>query len=108
MQSQMIRKKLTWQFHKDTHIKVILKCHFSLFSHMCVPQVRQSAKNLPETKMFGISSHNRGALKGLEGCRAAAAPKAEILKPDFVHTMISNVLRDFPFCRNQPLKSADD
>jgi hypothetical protein len=27
---------------------------------------------------------------------------------DFVDTMTSNVLRDFPFNRNQPLKPADD
>jgi hypothetical protein len=27
---------------------------------------------------------------------------------DFVYIMISKVLRDFPFSRNQPLKSADD
>jgi hypothetical protein len=29
-------------------------------------------------------------------------------KTDFVDIMISEVLRDLPFCRNQPLKSADD
>jgi hypothetical protein len=27
---------------------------------------------------------------------------------DFLYTTISNVLCDFPFSRNQPLKSADD
>jgi hypothetical protein len=29
-------------------------------------------------------------------------------KTDFVDIMISKVLRDFPFSRNQPLKLADD
>jgi hypothetical protein len=36
-------------------------------------------------------------------------PKPEIKKnTDIVDIIISKVLRDFPFSRNQPLKSADD
>jgi hypothetical protein len=42
------------------------------------------------------------------GCRAAAPPKPKFKNTDFVDIMISKVLRDFPFRRNQPLKSADD
>ena len=34
--------------------------------------------------------------------------KIEIKKKSCVDTIISNVLRDLPFNRNQPLKSADD
>jgi hypothetical protein len=51
---------------------------------------------------------NRGAPNG--GCRAAAPtpPKPKFKKRDFVDIVISSVLRDFPFSRNQPLKSADD
>jgi hypothetical protein len=44
--------------------------------------------------------------------RAAAPPpklpKTEIQKTQFLDIMISEVLRGLPFCRNQPLKSADD
>jgi hypothetical protein len=39
---------------------------------------------------------------------AAAAPKTEIKKNDFIDIMISKVLRDLPFSRNQALKSPDD
>jgi hypothetical protein len=46
------------------------------------------------------------------GCRAAAPPqnhlKTKLKNTGFVDIMISKVLRDFPFSRNQPLKSADD
>jgi hypothetical protein len=47
------------------------------------------------------------------GCRAAASapnPTKPKLKKniDFVDIAISNVLRDLPFSRNQPLKSVDD
>jgi hypothetical protein len=54
---------------------------------------------------FQSRAHRRG------GCRAAAptkSPKPEFKKKDFVDIMISKVLRDFPFSRNQPLKSAGD
>jgi hypothetical protein len=34
-------------------------------------------------------------------------PKPEFKNTDFVDIMISKVLRDLPFSRNQPLKSAD-
>jgi hypothetical protein len=49
---------------------------------------------------------------GRRGGRAAAAPtpppKPKLKKKtDFVDT-VSKVLRGLPFCRNQPLKSADD
>jgi hypothetical protein len=58
---------------------------------------------------------SRGALKagrtaGLQPPKPVPPPpKAEIKKnTDFVYIMISKVLRDLPFSRNQPLKSADD
>jgi hypothetical protein len=35
-------------------------------------------------------------------------PKTEISKTHFVDIIPSKALRDFPFSRNQPLKSADD
>jgi hypothetical protein len=46
----------------------------------------------------------------LPGCSPAPPPQkpeTEIKETGFVD-MISKVLRDFPFSRNQPLKSADD
>jgi hypothetical protein len=46
------------------------------------------------------------------GCRAAAPPKRpqnrNLKKKDLVDIILTKVLRDFPFSRNQPLKSADD
>jgi hypothetical protein len=44
------------------------------------------------------------------GCRAAApqTPQKLNFKIDFIDIMVSEVLRDLPFSRNQPLKSADD
>jgi hypothetical protein len=45
------------------------------------------------------------------GCQAAAPPnpqKRNLKDTDFVDIMISKVLLDFLFSRNQPLKSADD
>jgi hypothetical protein len=47
--------------------------------------------------------------KGLPSC-SPPPPQMEIKtkNTDFVDTIISNVLRDLPFSRNQPLKSADD
>jgi hypothetical protein len=57
------------------------------------------------------SNLDKGAPKGVGGCRAAAPQKPQnwnLKYTDFVDTMISRVLRDFPFSRNQPLKSADD
>jgi hypothetical protein len=50
-------------------------------------------------------AHPRGA------CRAAApqTPQNRNLEnTDLVDTVISKVLRDLPFSRNQPLKSADE
>jgi hypothetical protein len=35
-------------------------------------------------------------------------PQKQIKNTDFVDITISQVLRDFPFSQNQPLKSADD
>jgi hypothetical protein len=50
--------------------------------------------------------HPRG---GAAALKPPKMPKTEIKKKtDFVDIMISKVLRDFPFGRNQPLKSADD
>ena len=41
--------------------------------------------------------------------RGAAAPQnRNLTKTDFVDTMISKVLRDFPFSLSQRVKSADD
>jgi hypothetical protein len=54
---------------------------------------------------------DRGAPKGGGGYQAAAFPNTPKLKfknTDFVHTMISRVLRDLPSSQNQPIKSADD
>jgi hypothetical protein len=42
----------------------------------------------------------------LPGC-TPQTPKTEIQKIHFVDIMILKVLRNFPFSRNQPLKSAD-
>jgi hypothetical protein len=53
---------------------------------------------------------DRGIPKGggLPGCRPppTKGPRTEI-KKNLVDIVISNVLRDFTFSRNQPLKSAD-
>jgi hypothetical protein len=50
-------------------------------------------------------AHPRGAAK----LQPPQAPQNRNLNnTDFVDIMISEVLRDFPFSRNQPLKSADD
>jgi hypothetical protein len=54
---------------------------------------------------------SKGAPK--RGCRAAAPPPPNKpakpkLKKKFVDIMISDVLCDFPFSQDQPLKSADD
>jgi hypothetical protein len=49
-------------------------------------------------------------LLGAHGCviQAPPPPPTEILKnTDFAAIMISKVLRDLPFSRNQPLMSAD-
>jgi hypothetical protein len=53
----------------------------------------------------------KGAARGGGGCQPAdpQTPKTEIQKDaGFVDIMISDLFRDFPFSRNQPLKSADD
>jgi hypothetical protein len=44
-------------------------------------------------------------------CRAAAPlnpSRRNLENADFLDTVVSKVLRDLPFRRNQPLKSADD
>ena len=56
---------------------------------------------------------DRGTSKGGGGgCRAESSPHTpqnrNLKNTDFVDIVISHVLRDFPFSRNQPLKSADD
>jgi hypothetical protein len=53
-------------------------------------------------------AHYEGTPKGAVGLQASHTQKLKIKKPDFVDIMILNVLRDFPFNRNQPLKLADD
>jgi hypothetical protein len=45
---------------------------------------------------------------GAGGLQPPKPPKTEIKNTDFVGIMISKVLRDFAFSRNQPLKLADD
>jgi hypothetical protein len=48
-------------------------------------------------------------MKGLPGCSPLTHhPKPKFKKSNFVDIKIATVLRDFPFSRNQPLKSADD
>jgi hypothetical protein len=43
------------------------------------------------------------------GCRTAAPSKSKFKKKtEFVDTIVSEVLPDLSFSRNQPLKSADD
>jgi hypothetical protein len=45
---------------------------------------------------------------GLAGCSPPqTTQKLKIKKTDLVDIMVSKVLCDFPFSRNQPLKSAD-
>jgi hypothetical protein len=57
---------------------------------------------------------DQGCIQGGGGCRAAASPPPQIpqnrnLKnTGFVPIVISEILLDLPFSRNQPLKSADD
>jgi hypothetical protein len=53
---------------------------------------------------------SRGApKKGLPGCSPTQTPQIQNLKnKDFVDIMMSKVLRDLPFSRIQPLKSADE
>jgi hypothetical protein len=52
----------------------------------------------------------QGRTQGGGGCRAAGPPSPQNRnkKKDFIDTMVSKVLRDLLFSRNQPLKSADD
>jgi hypothetical protein len=51
-------------------------------------------------------AHPRGEAAGMQ---PPQTPQNRHLKnTDFVDVMISNVLCDFPFSRNRPLKSADD
>jgi hypothetical protein len=50
---------------------------------------------------------SRAPKRGLPACRPPQ-PQWKLKKTDFVDTMISDVLLDLPFSRNQPKKSADD
>jgi hypothetical protein len=50
----------------------------------------------------------RARLRGSAGLQPSQTPQNRDLKTDFVDTMISEVLRELPFSRNQPLKSAGD
>jgi hypothetical protein len=45
---------------------------------------------------------------GLPGCNPPKPQNRNLKNIDFVDIMISKVSRDFPICRNQPLKSADN
>jgi hypothetical protein len=51
--------------------------------------------------------HKGRTQEGGRGYRAAAAPNQNLKKNHFVDIMILKVLRDLPFSRNQPLKSAE-
>jgi hypothetical protein len=60
------------------------------------------------TNKSDTRAHTRGG-----GCRAAGPPpqipeNLNLKNTDFVDVVISKVLRDLPFRRRQPLKSADD
>jgi hypothetical protein len=56
----------------------------------------------------GLGAHPKGG-GGLPVCIPHQTPENRNLKnTDFVDIMVSNVLRNLPFSRNQPLKSADD
>jgi hypothetical protein len=70
--------------------------------------VCRNSEKFPE---FHLTVHqiHRGAPKG--GCWGAAPPKPknqDLKNTDYVDVMISNVLRDLPFSRNQPLKLVDN
>jgi hypothetical protein len=69
-------------------------------------QEQEERWNLPPP-----SSSARGTPKGvgLPGCAPPTKPpKPKLKKTHYVDIMIAKVLRDFPFIRNQPLKSTDD
>jgi hypothetical protein len=51
-------------------------------------------------------AHPRGG--GLPGCTPQSAQNRNLKSTDFVDIIISKVLRDLPFSRNQPLKLADE
>jgi hypothetical protein len=51
----------------------------------------------------GVPKRGGGAARLLR-----SKPAKLKFKKHFIRNMISKVLRDFPFSRNQPLKSADD
>jgi hypothetical protein len=46
--------------------------------------------------------------KGGWGLQSSSPLQIKILKPDFVDTVILNVLCDLPFSPNQPLESTND
>jgi hypothetical protein len=50
----------------------------------------------------------KGRGGGLPGYSPQNSQNRNFKNTDFVDIMISKVLRDLPFSRNQPLKSADD
>jgi len=58
---------------------------------------------------FTSSLCNRVLTKGarLPGCSPQTPQNRNFKNKDYVDTMLSEVLRDLPFSRNQPLKSAD-
>jgi hypothetical protein len=49
-----------------------------------------------------------GGGEELPDCSPPNTPNRNLKSADFVYTMISEILRDLPFNRNQPLKSPDD
>ena len=55
------------------------------------------------------SASNRGRDKGVAAAAQQAPYQIQIFRnTDLVDMMISKFLRDLPFSRHQPLKSADD
>jgi hypothetical protein len=55
-----------------------------------------------------IRGRTLGGAAGLQPPQTPQKPKFKKKNTDFVDIMISKALRDLPFSRNQPLKSADD
>jgi hypothetical protein len=82
-------------------------------NHQLLPDCGRKEQMTQEiSKCSSPLSCKQGPTKGgggLPGCSPLPKPPTPKFKnPDFVDIMISNVQRDFPFSRNQQLKSADD
>jgi hypothetical protein len=75
--------------------------HYRYFSHVL-------KQNVAALRLYGMhEGRTQGRAAGLQ--TPTQTPQNRNLKhTDFVFIMISKVSLDFPFSRNQPLKSADD